>query len=77
MCFQATCEDLRALGGDGRVTRDAIERLLTAFLRGTPSDWRRAVRAIDALVTASPASAAPSAQRLTQFVVENADLLVA
>jgi hypothetical protein len=75
-CFQATREDLRAVAGDGQATRDTIGRLLVAFLRAEPSDWRTAVRAIDSLITTAPASAEPFAlRRLDQFVLENADLL--
>jgi hypothetical protein len=77
-CFLATRDDLRAVGGDRRVTGNAIGRLLSAFSRATPSDWRIAVCAIDRLIATAPASAEPFAlRRLAQFVLENGDLLAA
>jgi hypothetical protein len=75
LCFEATCDDLRAAGGSRSVTSDAIERLYTAFSRNKPSDWRLAVRAVNSVVSAAPANSTPNARRLKQFVVENADLL--
>jgi hypothetical protein len=78
LCFLATCDDLRAVGGDGRATSEAIGRLLLAFSRSAPSDWRIAVRAIDGLITTASASAEPFAlRRLAQFVLENGDLIAA
>jgi hypothetical protein len=75
LCFQSTCDDLRATGGGGSATSDAIERLYTAFARSTPSDWRLAVRAVEGIVSATAVSATPNTRRLKQFIVENADLL--
>jgi hypothetical protein len=75
LCFEITCDDLRAVGDGGSATSDAIERLYTAFSRSTPSDWGLAVRAIDSVVSAAPANSTPNTRRLKQFVLENADLL--